>query len=200
MLSANDISGLPIFEVDADSDKVTMGSYGNNTFTVSGLLAGFQTANPTEALHLADGYALLPNGTRINEFSTDGTLGDDSDDAVPTEKAVKTAIDAATLAGTSGTSGSSGSSGSSGTSGSSGNTGNAAGHVQYNFDSSTTVADPGSGDLRLNNGTQNAATVIICSDEDILAVDVQGLLATFDDSTSAVKGHIVLSETYVPEN
>jgi hypothetical protein len=33
-------------------------------------------------------------GTNINEFSTDGTLGGDSDNAVPTEKAVKTYVDA----------------------------------------------------------------------------------------------------------
>ncbi len=33
---------------------------------------------------------IMENGTRINEFSTDGTLGGDSDLAVPTEKAVKT--------------------------------------------------------------------------------------------------------------
>lgn len=36
---------------------------------------------------------LLPNGVAINEFSTDGTLGGDSDTAVPTEKAVKTYVD-----------------------------------------------------------------------------------------------------------
>jgi hypothetical protein len=35
----------------------------------------------------------LENGTNVNEFSTDGTLGDNSDDAVPTEKAVKTYVD-----------------------------------------------------------------------------------------------------------
>ena len=35
-----------------------------------------------------------PSGTTINEFSTDGTLGGNSDDAVPTEKATKTYIDA----------------------------------------------------------------------------------------------------------
>jgi len=34
-------------------------------------------------------------GTTINEFSTDGTLAGDSDDAVPTEQAVKTAIETA---------------------------------------------------------------------------------------------------------
>lgn len=33
------------------------------------------------------------NGTTINEFSTDGTLAGNSDDAVPTEKAVKTYVD-----------------------------------------------------------------------------------------------------------
>lgn len=32
----------------------------------------------------------LPEGTSINEFSTDGTFAGNSDDAVPTEKAVKT--------------------------------------------------------------------------------------------------------------
>jgi hypothetical protein len=32
-------------------------------------------------------------GTTINEFSTDGTLAGDSDDALPTEKAVKTYVD-----------------------------------------------------------------------------------------------------------
>jgi len=39
------------------------------------------------------GAVTLLNGTSINEFSTDGTLAGDSDDAVPTEKAVKTYAD-----------------------------------------------------------------------------------------------------------
>ena len=39
------------------------------------------------------GDVLLRNGVSINEFSTDGTLGGDSDDAVPTERAVKQYID-----------------------------------------------------------------------------------------------------------
>jgi hypothetical protein len=40
------------------------------------------------------GQFALTNGTSINEFSTDGTLTGNSDDAVPTEKAVKTYADA----------------------------------------------------------------------------------------------------------
>ena len=45
-----------------------------------------------------NGELTLVNGTNINEFSTDGTLVDDSDDAVPTEKAVKTYVDNAVIA------------------------------------------------------------------------------------------------------
>ncbi len=41
-----------------------------------------------------DGYVGLTNGTTVNELSTDGTLSDSSDDAVPTEQAVKTYVDA----------------------------------------------------------------------------------------------------------
>lgn len=37
--------------------------------------------------------AQLTSGTSVNEFSTDGTLAGNSDDAVPTEKAVKTYVD-----------------------------------------------------------------------------------------------------------
>ena len=40
-----------------------------------------------------NGNFQLQNGTSINEFSTDGTLAGNSDDALPTEKAVKTYID-----------------------------------------------------------------------------------------------------------
>ena len=43
-------------------------------------------------------YLKLASGTPINEFSIDGTLAGDSDDAVPTEKAVKTYVDAAITA------------------------------------------------------------------------------------------------------
>jgi hypothetical protein len=40
------------------------------------------------------GKVSLANGTGVDEFSTDGTLAGNSDDAVPTEKAVKTYVDA----------------------------------------------------------------------------------------------------------
>jgi len=40
-----------------------------------------------------DGDLIIQNGVAIDEFSTDGTLGGNSDAAVPTEKAVKTYVD-----------------------------------------------------------------------------------------------------------
>jgi len=47
----------------------------------------------TGSLSLTAGDLTLPTGTNVNEFSTDGTLADASDIAVPTEQAVKTYVD-----------------------------------------------------------------------------------------------------------
>lgn len=55
-------------------------------------------ANNTEFMRLSSaGLFSLQSGTGINEFSTDGTLAGNSDDAIPTEKAVKTYVDANTF-------------------------------------------------------------------------------------------------------
>ena len=67
----------------------------DNTF-----IAIDQTANSivipddsAEVMTLTENGLGLENGTRINEFSIDGTLADNSDTAIPTEKAVKTYVD-----------------------------------------------------------------------------------------------------------
>ena len=70
----------------------------------------------------------------------------------------------------------------------------AATSIPYTFSTTTADADPGAGILRLDNATQNAATTI--------RVDLVGsdgstwtdLLATFDDSTSTIKGFIMLQK------
>ncbi len=46
-----------------------------------------------DAVHVAESLD-LSTGATVNEFSTDGTMADDSDTAVPTEQAVKTYVDA----------------------------------------------------------------------------------------------------------
>ena len=54
---------------------------------------GLTTAAAGAFTNLTASTAYLASGTTINEFSTDGTLGGDSDAAVPTEHAVKTYVD-----------------------------------------------------------------------------------------------------------
>ena len=64
--------------------------------------------------------------------------------------------------------------------------------IPYTFSTTTTDADPGNGILRLNQATQNTATVIRA---DLLGSDgatYTGSLDIFDDSTNTVKGYIRL--------
>jgi len=63
------------------------------------ILTGAHSTDPNGTYRLQlrnDGLLFLGSGTGVDEFSTDGTLAGDSDDAVPTEKAVKTYVDANT--------------------------------------------------------------------------------------------------------
>ncbi|MCB1713598.1 MAG: hypothetical protein KDK05_00505 [Candidatus Competibacteraceae bacterium] len=60
--------------------------------------------------------------------------------------------------------------------------------VNYNFSTSTTNSDPGSGNLRYNNATPASVTAIYIDDQDANAVDIQAWLRTLDDSSSTVKG------------
>lgn len=94
----------------ADDSNITMtaNNAGAKTFTVkadnsgggNGILALTGKTNVKQVIGSDDilitntsGINLKNVGATINEFSTDGTLADNSDTAVPTEKAVKTYVD-----------------------------------------------------------------------------------------------------------
>ena len=62
--------------------------------------------------------------------------------------------------------------------------------IPYTFSTATTVADPGTGTLRLNQATQNTATAVLADLSDANSIDVTNVLALFDDSTSTVKGFL----------
>lgn len=66
--------------------------------------------------------------------------------------------------------------------------------IPYVFSSTTTVADPGDGTVRLNNGTQTSATALLADLVDGIGTTVTGLLDQFDDSTSTVKGYLRLTK------
>lgn len=73
--------------------------------------------------------------------------------------------------------------------------------VKYTFDSDTTMADPGTGDFRLNNATIASATAIafdaLCAETG--NPDVSDLIATIDGSTNPIKGQVKITKFNSPE-
>ncbi len=67
-----------------------------NTDATRPMLSAWDIGQRISASSISATSATLSAGTTINEFSTDGTMADNSDDAVPTEKAVVTFVSAAT--------------------------------------------------------------------------------------------------------
>lgn len=64
--------------------------------------------------------------------------------------------------------------------------------ARYTFSTTTADADPGAGSLRLNNAAQSSASQVMLDTADANGMDLSGLLPTFDDSTSSVKGKLRL--------
>lgn len=64
--------------------------------------------------------------------------------------------------------------------------------VGYDFSTTTTMADPGSGNIRFNNATISSVTAIAIDDLDKNGVDQSAYIALWDDSTNTVKGTLVL--------
>src|SRR5690242_11031727 len=64
--------------------------------------------------------------------------------------------------------------------------------IAYTFSTTTTDADPGSGNLRLDNATQNTATHIYADLNDVNGSDWTSVLDTFDASTNTNKADIRL--------
>jgi len=78
-------SGSPLIGLGSEVGTNLIVDYGGNEVAI--YISGSETLK-------ADSTGVtLELGTNINEFSTDGTLSGNSDDAVPTEKAVKTYVD-----------------------------------------------------------------------------------------------------------
>jgi hypothetical protein len=95
------------------------------------------------------------------------------------------------ITGAAGTSGTSGRGGTAGTSGIAGVQGNNAG-LRYNFSTTTTDSDPGNGTFRYNNATVGSVTQIYIDLTDVSVTDISAFIDTWDDSTSAVKGYIII--------
>lgn len=64
----------------------------------------------------------------------------------------------------------------------------AAAGFQYNYSSTTTSGDPGSGSFRFNNATMASVTQMYISETTALSQAVAAVLGSWDDSTSSVRG------------
>lgn len=60
--------------------------------------------------------------------------------------------------------------------------------IRYSFESSTTMAAPSSGGLRLNNATLSSVTAMAVNATDLDSIDVSDWIVTWDDSTNTTKG------------
>lgn len=95
-----------------------------------------------------------------------------------------------------------GAKGDTGSTGATGATGVDAG-IRWNFDSSTSMADPGTGDLRLNHATLSSVTAIAVSDlcGESGNPDVSTFVLAWDDSTNTShRGTLVIKKTTAPQN
>jgi hypothetical protein len=72
------------------------------------------------------------------------------------------------------------------------------GGINYRFDSATASADPGAGELRLNNAALASVTALYISETDDDGGAIAGLLAALDDSTSTVRGQVIIREVGAP--
>lgn len=62
--------------------------------------------------------------------------------------------------------------------------------LRYAFESSTSMAAPASGGLRLNNASLASVTAMAVNATNSDAIDVSDFIATWDDSTNTVKGYV----------
>ncbi len=79
-----------------------------------------------------------------------------------------------------------------------GEQGAAGGGISWTWDTSTTDADPGTGDIRANNATTASITEFYVSTTDADAVDETDWLDSLDDSTNTIKGTLQLVKSSNP--
>lgn len=73
--------------------------------------------------------------------------------------------------------------------------------IEYAFSTTTTDSDPGNGILRLNNATQNAATVVRMDSLDAAGVSWANVIDSMDDSPSTShKGYLRIASKTTPAN
>jgi len=66
--------------------------------------------------------------------------------------------------------------------------------TKWNFSTTTTMADPGSGNLRFNHATPTSVTAMAIDDLNAGGADVSAFVVSWDDSTSTDKGTLTVKQ------
>jgi hypothetical protein len=64
--------------------------------------------------------------------------------------------------------------------------------LRYSFSTTVTMVDPGTGFVRYNNATIGSVNKVAISDLDVTSADFSSYLLSFDNSTSVVKGYLII--------
>jgi hypothetical protein len=72
--------------------------------------------------------------------------------------------------------------------------------AKFTFDNSTSMADPGAGDFRFDNATIASVTAVAfdATSADTGNPDISDFIATWDDSTSTINGHLIFKKSGTP--
>jgi hypothetical protein len=74
------------------------------------------------------------------------------------------------------------------------------GGIRYDFDTTTTDADPGDGLIRFNHATIGSVTFLYIDNEDVYGTDVSAWLDSFDDSTNTIKGTLTIATNFAADS
>lgn len=72
--------------------------------------------------------------------------------------------------------------------------------IPFNWDTGTTDADPGSGDVRANHATLSSATFLYFSNEQAFGADVTALFDAFNSNITSPRGYITIYNSGQPAN
>ena len=173
------------------TNSITTPEFTDDASTRASKLLGFSS----------DGNSLEATTGRVNTVSVSNVAVDGSGNSQDATVSYNSTSGALALGVPVGSTGATGATGSTGAAGSDGTDG--VGGLLYTFSTTTSDADPGAGQIRLNNGTLGSVSEIYIDDSTAASgnPDVSAFLLTWDDSTqTSDRGQVTITKKAAQQN
>ena len=173
------------------TNSITTPEFTDDASTRASKLLGFSS----------DGNSLEATTGRVNTVSVSNVAVDGSGNSQDATVSYNSTSGALALGVPVGSTGATGATGSTGAAGSDGTDG--VGGLLYTFSTTTSDADPGAGQIRLNNGTLGSVSEIYIDDSTAASgnPDVSAFLLTWDDSTqTSDRGQVTITKKSAQQN